>query len=87
MKNEGSDEQDIQDVFAEERSRGARRRPLRAEQRRKYNEIRRGVLKALREKDERGFTALLRQVGIRDETPEFARALKRFRELCGRSGG
>jgi hypothetical protein len=82
--DEDQKDQDIGDVFAEERSRGRRRRPLDVEQRRLQARVRREAVKALREKDERSFTALLRQAGIRDESPEFAAALKLFRELCAR---
>jgi hypothetical protein len=83
--DEDQPNQDFWDVFAEESSRGRRRRPLDAEQRRVQAKLRREAVKALREKDERSFTALLQRAGIRDESPEFAAALKLFRELCARS--
>ena len=72
--NEDQQDQDIRDVFAEERSRGSKRGPLAADQRRKQRQLRQEALKALREKDERWFTALLRRAGIRDESPAFAAA-------------
>ena len=84
LLDEDQPNQDFWDVFAEESSRGSKRRPLDAEQRRVHAKLRREVVKALREKDERSFTALLRQAGMRDESDGFAAALKLFRELCAR---
>ncbi len=83
--NEDQPDQDIWDVFAEERSRGSRRAPLDARERRRRILFQRSVLKAIREKDERAFTGLLRRAGMRDESPEFAAALKRSRAHCGQS--
>lgn len=84
MKEEEQD-QDIRDVLAEERSRGSKRGPLDAQERRRRILFQRAVVKAIREKDERAFTGLLRRAGMRDESPEFAAALKRFRAHCGLS--
>ncbi len=83
--NEDQPDQDIWDVFAEERSRGTKRGPLHAQERRRRIDFQGAVLKAIREKDERAFTGLLRRAGMRDESPEFAAVLKRFRAHCGLS--
>jgi len=83
--DEDQKDQDIRDVFAEQRSRGGKHGPLDARERRRRILFQRAVVKAIREKDERTFTGLLRRAGMRDETPEFAAALKLFRAHCGQS--
>jgi hypothetical protein len=75
---------DLQDVQAEEQSRGARRRKLDTEERRRTARLRRDVLNAYREKDETGLKVALLAAGWREDSPEFAGVLKKFRDAISR---
>ncbi len=83
-ENDPKVEQAISDVMAEERSRGRRRRPLDLEEKRRATRLRADLVRALRIKDEREFLRLLRESGWKDESPEFANALKCFRAALGK---
>lgn len=71
-------EDDLRDVQAEEQSRGARRRKLDTEERRKAARLRQDVLKAYREGDEIALKIALLGAGWSEESPEFAEALRKF---------
>lgn len=75
---------DLGDVLGAETRRG--RRPIDPEQRRRRNRLVRLALKAIQDKDERGFLSVLREGGVKDGTAEFAEALRLFREKVGSSG-
>ena len=77
-------EKELADVIAEEKSRGGRRRPVDAELRRRLKRLRADLIRALHARDEREFLRLLRESGWKDETPEFANALKHFRAFLGK---
>ena len=72
-------DKDLADVMAQEKSRGRRRNPIDPEERRKRDRLHADLIRALRARDERKFLRLLRESGWKDESPEFANALKLFR--------
>ena len=42
------------------------------------------LAKVLASGDERGFMKIMREIGLKDDAPEFLKALKAFREQVGR---
>lgn len=72
---------DISEVMEQEPRRGKARRPIDAEARRKVASLKEDFKRAIRARDERAFAELLRKAGYADDSPEFARAWKMFREL------
>lgn len=72
---------DIHDVIKEESSRGRVR--LESENLRKKRHAREGMLRAIRNKDLRGFMDALRVLGVKDDSPEFSRLVASFREKTG----
>ena len=74
---------DLKNVMKEETARG--RRPVDTAEKNRIERIQRAIVKAWREKDERAFLTALREAGMKDGTPEFARALAAFRATCGRA--
>jgi hypothetical protein len=81
-----TEERDIADVIAEERSRGSRRKRLDRAEIEKQRKTRADLARVLRTGDERGFLDIMRALGLKDGSPEFARALKAFREQSGGHG-
>lgn len=81
MNNDFKKQEDVKDVMDAEKRRGTRRRPLDAEARRKVAALKEDFRRAIRAKDERAFAELLRKAGYPDDSPEFVRAWKMFREL------
>lgn len=75
---------DLRDVQAEERSRGARRRKLDTEERRKAARLHQDVLKAYRERDEVALKDALLAAGLSEDSPRFAELLKNFRAAISR---
>jgi len=43
-----------------------------------------GLARVLASGDERGFMKIMREIGLKDDSPEFLKALKAFREQAGR---
>ena len=78
------EDRDLADVMAQEKSRGSRRRPVHAEERKRSKRLRADLIRALHAGDEREFLRLLRESGWKDESPEFGNALKRFRAFLGK---
>jgi hypothetical protein len=81
-----TDEQnvDLRDVQAEERSRGVRRRKLDTSERREAARLRQNTLKACRDRDETALKIALLGAGWSEESPEFAEALRKFRDVISR---
>ena len=77
-------EEDVREVRAEEERRGRSRRPVDTEAKKKARRLRNDLENVLRTGDERRFLMILREAGLKDGTPEFAKALKLFREESGR---
>lgn len=73
------DQNDLDDVMTEEKSRG--RRPVSRDVQRARQLLRQGFLKLIREGDERKFLSALRGLGLRDESPEFQLAVQMWREF------
>ena len=82
MADEQND--DLRDVQAEEKNRGIRRKRLDTEERRKAAALRQDVLKACRDRDETALRIALLGAGWSEESPEFAVALRKFREVISR---
>jgi hypothetical protein len=82
MADEQND--DLRDVQAEEENRGTRRRKFDAEERRKSRVMRQGVMKAYRDRDEVALKIALLSAGWSEESPEFAEALRKFRDAISR---
>lgn len=79
-----SEDQEIRDVIAEEASRGTSRKKVDTAAREKQRKTKRDLAKVLASGDERAFLEIMRELGLEDGSPEFAKALKAFREQCGR---
>ena len=77
-------DQKIREVIAEETSRGASRKKIDTAEREKQRKTRKDLAKVLASGDERAFLEIMRELGLEDGSPEFARALKAFREQRGR---
>jgi len=82
MTDEQND--DLRDVLAEERSRGVRRRKLDTSERRETARLRQNILKACRDRDETALKIALLGAGWSEESPEFAEALRKFRDVISR---
>lgn len=76
---------EIREVMEGEKRRGRSRRPIDAEELRRLKALKMGLQRALARKDERELLSALRDAGVKDGSPEFAAALKLFRELAGGS--
>jgi hypothetical protein len=76
--------EDLKDVRAEELSRGSRRRKLDTNEKRRAARLRQDVLQAYRSGDETGFKIALLAGGWSEDSPEFAAALKKFRDAVSR---
>ena len=70
--------------MAEEKSRGVGRKRLDTVERKKARETKAALAKALSWGDERMFMKILREAGLKDDSPEFAKALRLFRDLASR---
>lgn len=78
-------DEDLRDVMKEERSRG-RRQPQRAailQDRRKIHRL--SEMLANQECSERDFLQAIRDLGLKDESPQFFQLLKLWREYRGTS--
>lgn len=80
----GEQNDDLRDVQAEEQSRGTRRRKLDTEERRRTAVLRQNVLRACRDRDEVALKIALLGAGWREDSPEFAEALRTFRDVISR---
>lgn len=75
---------DLRDVWAEEQSRGARRKKLDTEGRRRAARLRQGILTAYRAHDEVALKVALLAAGWVEDSPEFVEALRKFRDAISR---
>ncbi len=71
-------DRDIHDVIQEERRKGKPRGPKDFTEERKKRKLAQDLLKAIKAKDARIFTELLRQAGIREGSPGWKNAWKAF---------
>ena len=78
------DDEDIRHVMEEEKRRGVRRKRLDTEERRKAEKTKHDLAKVLASGDERGFMKIMREIGLKDDSPELLKALNAFREQTGR---
>jgi len=69
---------EVLDVIQEEKRKGSRRRPKDMAAERKKRKLAEDGLRAIKAKDARAFTELLRQAGIREGSPEWKNAWKAF---------
>jgi len=81
-KDRGDD--DLQDVLAEERSRGSHRKKLDTEEKNRAARLRADILRAYGNNDEVGFKIALLAAGWSEHSPEFADALRKFRDAVSR---
>ena len=65
-------------VIQEEKRKGSRRGPRDTAEERKKRKLAADGLRAIKAKDARAFTELLRQAGIRENSPEWKNAWKTF---------
>lgn len=79
-----SEEDEIRSVFREEKSRGIRRKRVDTEERKKAQKTKADLARALALGDERTFMKIMREIGLKDDSPEFSKALKAFRDHVGR---
>jgi hypothetical protein len=78
------EDEDIRQVMEEEKRRGVRRKRLDTEERRKAEKTKLDLARVLASGDERGFMKIMREIGLKDDSSEFLKALKVFREQAGR---
>jgi len=78
------EDEDIRQVMEEEKRCGVRRKRLDADERRKAEKTKLDLARVLASGDERGFMKIMREIGLKDDSPEFLKALKAFREQAGR---
>ncbi len=74
----GAIDREVLDVVREEKRRGSGRGPKDVEAERKKKKLAEDGLKAIKAKDARIFTELLRQAGIVEGSPEWRNAWKAF---------
>jgi hypothetical protein len=74
----GQIEQEVLEVMREEKRKGSRRGPKDATEFRKKKQLAQDGLKAIKAKDARAFTEILRRAGIRENSPEWKNAWKAF---------
>ena len=83
-KNESNKEEtsgvdrEVLDVIQEEKRKGSRRGPKDSAEERKKRRLAEDGLRAIKAKDARTFTGLLRQAGISENSPEWKAAWKAF---------
>ncbi len=70
------EDKELADVMREEKSRGKRR--VDTTEQPKTRRVERGLLNAIQAGDLHAFVRILRDAGLRDESPEFANALRVF---------
>jgi hypothetical protein len=78
------DDEDIRQEMEEEKRRRVRRKRLGTEQRNKIEKTKLDLARVLASGDEREFMKIMREIGLKDDAPEFVKALKAFREQIGR---
>jgi len=77
--HQGSEiDRDILDVIQEQKRKASRRGPKDIAEERKKRKLAEAGFKAIKAKDARTFTELLRQAGIREGSPEWKNAWKAF---------
>jgi hypothetical protein len=74
----GEIDREILDVIQEEKRKASGLGPVDAEIERKKRKLAEDGLKAIKAKDARTFTELLRQAGVREGSPEWKNAWKAF---------
>jgi len=74
----GAIDREVLDVIREQKRKVSGRGPKDAEAERKKKKLAQDGLKAIKAKDARVFTELLRQAGIREGSPEWKNAWKAF---------
>jgi hypothetical protein len=79
-----AEEDEIQSIMREEKSRGVRRKRVDTEERKKIQKTKADLARVLASGDERAFMKIMREIGLKDDAPEFLKALKTFREHVGR---
>jgi hypothetical protein len=79
-----SEDQDLNDVMAEEKSRGTRRRAIDTAERKKQLQLERDALRAIKSGDLHAYVRMLHEAGMKDGSPEYANALKIFHSFHGR---
>jgi hypothetical protein len=78
------EDDEIQSIMAEEKSRGVRRKRVDSEERKRAQKTKADLARVLASGDERQFMKIMREIGLRDDSSEFVKALKTFREFAGR---
>jgi hypothetical protein len=78
------DDDEIQSIMAEEKNRGTRRKRFDTEERRKAQKTKADLARVIASGDERAFMKIMREIGLKDDSPEFLNALRIFREHVGR---
>ncbi len=74
----GAIDREVLDVIQREKRKGSRRGPIDLDVERKKRKLAEDGLKAIKAKDARIFTELLKQAGIREGSPEWKNAWKAF---------
>ena len=77
-EDSSSVDREVLDVIQEEKRKGSRRGPKDVAEERKKRRLAEDGLRAIKAKDSRTFTVLLRQAGISENSPEWKAAWKAF---------
>jgi hypothetical protein len=72
-------DRDIEDVMAEEKSRG-RKQPLDPSRKKKMRRLAAAALRAIQARDARAFTEELKRAGVREGSSDWQRAWKAFHD-------
>jgi hypothetical protein len=79
-----AEEDEIKSIMREEESRGVRRKRVDTEERKKIQKTKADLARALASGDERAFMKIMREIGLKDDSPEFLKALTVFRDHADR---
>ena len=77
---------EIRKLIEDEMRRGSRRRPIDSEELDRKRKLRHDLIIAFQLGDERNFLRVLREFGLKDESPEFQNAWKVFRAETKKHG-
>jgi hypothetical protein len=78
------EDEEIQSIMKEEKSRGIRRKRVDTEERAKIKKTKADLARALASGDERAFMKIIHEIGLKDDSPDFLKALQAFRAHVGR---
>ena len=73
-----TEDEELRDLIAEEKSRGTKRRRLDITARKKQAQLEKYALAAIKAGDLNAYVRMLHEAGMKEDSPEFANALRIF---------